>query len=126
MKHRVSATTWRSLLLAIALFLAITAHAGGLVVCDNCANPCQIAARSGPGTTLVVDLAQVKLHGFEVEYDRELKRYRAIPTAVPAQVSSAFHRIMGLANLDASAPSMSKPLAADKGAVIPVHPVRPR
>ncbi|MFN4160668.1 MAG: hypothetical protein ACK4FW_01570 [Stenotrophomonas sp.] len=74
MKHRVFATTSLSLLLGAGLFLSGDAHAGGRVVCDNCVNPRQIAASSGTGTTLVVDLAQIKVHGFEVEYDRELKR----------------------------------------------------
>lgn len=125
MKHRVFATTSLSLLLEAGLFLSGDAHAGGLVVCDNCVNPRQIAASSGTGTTLVVDLAQVKLHGFEVEYDRELKRYRAITTAVPSPVSSAFQRMMGLANQDASASSLGAPQAAGNGAVIPVHPDDP-
>jgi len=125
MKHRVLITAPLSLLLATALFLSGTAHARGLVVCDNCANPRQIAASSGSGTTLVVDLAQVKLHGFEVEYDRELKRYRAITTAVPSPVSSAFQRIMGLSKPEASANSSGAPQAAGNGAVIPVHPDDP-
>lgn len=122
MKHRVFATTSLSLLLGAGLFLSGAAHAGGLVVCDNCVNPRQIAASSGSGTTLVVDLAQVKLHGFEVEYDRELKRYRAITTAVPSPVSGAFQRIMGLAHLDASASAAG---AGGNGAVVPVHPDDP-
>lgn len=122
MKHRGFATTSLPLLLGTGLFLSGDAHAGGLVVCDNCVNPRQIAASSGAGTTLVVDLAQVKLHGFEVEYDRELKRYRAITTAVPSPVSSAFQRVMGLAHLDASASAAG---AGGKGAVVPIHPDDP-
>jgi hypothetical protein len=125
MKHRVFATTSLSLLLGAGLFLSGDAHAGGRVVCDNCVNPRQIAASSGTGTTLVVDLAQIKVHGFEVEYDRELKRYRAITTAVPSPVSSAFQRIMGLANQNASASSLGAPQAGGNGAVIPVRPDDP-
>ncbi|WP_411851420.1 hypothetical protein ACLB90_02185 [Stenotrophomonas sp. LGBM10] len=119
MKHCMTSAGWLALLLATALHLPGNARASGLVVCDNCVNPRQIAAATGPGPTLVVDLAQVRLHGFDVEYDRELQRYRAMTTAVPSPVSSAFQRIMALANLDAST------RAGGNGAVVPVHPDNP-
>lgn len=116
---------WPAALLVPWLAVVSPAHAGGVVVCDNCANPKQAAVGSAAGTTLVVDLLQVKISGYEVEYDRELKRYRALPTQIPAPVNEAFLRVMALAESHGAAGAAVTPQAGGKGAVIPVHPDDP-
>ncbi len=116
---------WQAALLIPWLAVATPAHAGGVVVCDNCANPKQAAVGSGAGTTLVVDFLQVKINGDEVEYDRELKRYRALPTQIPAPVNEAFLRVMALAQTHGPAGTAFTPQAGGNGAVIPVIPSIP-
>lgn len=113
------------ILLLFQLFLPPKAHAGGVVVCDNCANPRQAAIGSGSGMTIVVDFAHLKLYGFEVEYDREFKRYRAITTSIPAPVKDAFHRIMALAEGRIQPSSHALKRAGGSGAVVPLHPDNP-
>lgn len=98
-----------------ALFSPLT-HAAGVLVCDNCTDPRALALTSGTGPTIVADFSQRRLHGYEVEYDRELRRYRAVTTSIPPEIIAAFNRIMGM--LDA-------PRAGGRGAHFDVHPDNP-
>lgn len=123
--RHLTASCIACILLLFQLFLPPNAHAGGVVVCDNCANPRQAAIGSGSGMTIVVDFAHLKLYGFEVEYDREFKRYRAITTSIPAPVTDAFHRIMALAEGRIQPSSHALKRAGGSGAVVPIHPDNP-
>lgn len=81
----------------LAAILAVSWHssanAAGVVRCDNCAYPHNAAIRSGAGPTYVFDYANRTVRGYEVEYDREIRRWRALPHAVPAQVLATFQQV---------------------------------
>lgn len=89
-------TSLRSLAILIIFLLAARAsdvYAAGVVRCDNCAYPQNAAIQSGAGPTYVFDYQNRTVRGYEVEYDRELRRWRAIPHAVPAQVAATFQQV---------------------------------
>ncbi|APP81853.1 hypothetical protein [Xanthomonas hortorum] len=78
-------------------FLASTsAEAAGVVVCNYCFSPKDAAINSGTGYTLVLDYDSQKLYAYEVEYDRELKRYRAVTNQVPESINQSFLRGMSI------------------------------
>ena len=88
-----------ALIVAIGAAINLTgliddARAGGLVECNRCASPRDAAILSGAGLTVIVDFEKVKLSAFDVEYDRELRKWRAVPTPVPTQIQQAFYRII--------------------------------
>ena len=66
------------------------AKASGVVVCNDCPSSTNRAIAAGIGLTAVVDITQVKLLAYDVEYDKELRRWRALPTPVPGSVNKAF------------------------------------
>lgn len=70
------------------------AKAGGVIECNNCSSPKDAAILSGTGLTVVMDFEGAKLSAFNVEYDRELRKWRAPPAAIPAQIQMAFLRIV--------------------------------
>ena len=91
----LSAVLLPAALLAIALLsLPTNARAGGLVECNNCASPRDAALPSGAGLTVVMDFERARLTAFNVEYDREFRKWRALPTPVPNQIQMAFLRIV--------------------------------
>lgn len=83
-------------LLGLSAFFSPLAHAAGVLICDNCTDSRALALTSGTGPTIVADFSQRKLHGYEVEYDRELHRYRAVRIPVPDPIVASFNRIMGM------------------------------
>jgi hypothetical protein len=83
-------------LIALGMLYPMPAHAGEVVSCENCANPRQAAIASGIGLAVVADVSGRKLLAFDVEYDRELHRYRALPVAIPDEVNATFHRLLRL------------------------------
>lgn len=97
------------------------ANAAGVLVCDNCRDPRALAMTSGTGLTIVTDYAQRRLHGFDVEYDRELRRYRAVRTPVPESIVASFDRIMSM--LDGNARLNARQYG--KGVQFDVHPDAP-
>lgn len=113
------------LCIGLAVLLPIMVHAEGVVECENCGNPKQAAITSGIGLTLVADFPGRKLHGFDVEYDRELHRYRALPVPVPDQVQRSFHHLLRLPEASRDRNGLSRAAAKGRGAVIPVHPDDP-
>lgn len=114
------------LFLSASLGLHATAHAGGVVPCNACADPRSAALQSGAGLTVVVDLERQRLNGYNVEYDRELRRYRAVPTAVPPEVTAMFNRILALPRGNVGPGTQFVPQWFGRGAVIPVHPDDPQ
>jgi hypothetical protein len=100
------------------------ANAGGLVECNNCRSPKDAALLSGSGLTLVADFEGAKLNAYEVEYDREIRKWRALSTPVPAQIQLAFYRIV-----DATTTQQMKALREKKqaggGPVVILHPDNP-
>lgn len=105
-------------LLGLSALISPVAHAAGVLVCDNCADPRALALTSGTGLTIVADFSQRRLHGYEVEYDRELHRYRAVQTRVPDPIIASFNRIMGM--LDRRGIR-----AGQRGAQFEIHPDDP-
>lgn len=77
----------------LALGWHSNANAAGVVRCDNCAYPHNAAIRSGAGPTYVFDYANRTVRAYDVEYDREMRRWRAIPHAVPSQVLATFQQV---------------------------------
>ncbi|WP_372392998.1 hypothetical protein ACCQ05_04075 [Xanthomonas sp. NCPPB 3582] len=73
------------------------AEAAGVVVCNNCFSPKDAAINSGVGYTIVMDYDGQKLYAYEVEYDRELRRYRAVTNQVPGSIVQAFQRGLSIA-----------------------------
>lgn len=114
------------LFLSASLGLHATAHAGGVIPCNNCADPRSAALQSGTGLTVVVDLERKRLSGYEVEYDRELRKYRAVPAAVPAEVSAMFNRILALPRAGIGSGTQFVPQSFGRGSVVPVHPDDPQ
>ncbi|WP_139369669.1 hypothetical protein [Xanthomonas axonopodis] len=82
--------------LLFASFMTGNVNAAGVVVCNNCVSPKDAAINSGTGLTIVMDYDGQKLYGYEVEYDRELKRYRAVTNPVPDSINQAFLRGMSI------------------------------
>ncbi|HDS1039318.1 TPA: hypothetical protein QDZ42_002379 [Stenotrophomonas maltophilia] len=113
-------------LIAGTLALQATAHAGGVVPCSNCADPRSAALQSGTGLTVVVDPDRRRLNAYNVEYDRELRRYRAVPTAVPPEVTAMFNRVLDLPQGNLGTGTQFVPQAFGRGTVVPVHPDDPQ
>ncbi|HEL5041937.1 TPA: hypothetical protein UOA93_003774 [Stenotrophomonas maltophilia] len=119
----------RTALLLSTLFAAGSiqeARAKGVLVCDNCRDPRALALSSGTGPTIVADLQQRRIHGFDVEYDRELRRYRATRAQIPGPINASFNRIMGM--LDNNVPSVqfAPRQWAGRGIQYEVHPDDPQ
>lgn len=90
----------KAILLGLFFILSLAignAKASGVVVCNSCASPKDAAINSGIGLTIVLDYDGQKLYGYEVEYDREFQRYRAITKQIPASINQAFLRGMSIA-----------------------------
>jgi len=113
------------LLLISSLTLATgieEANAAGVLVCDNCRDPRALALTSGTGLTIVTDFAQRRLHGFDVEYDRELHRYRAVRTPMPDSIGASFNRIMSMLDNNAPSASFITRQQSGRGVVFDIHP----
>lgn len=108
----------RILATVILAFLApsvsLSAVAGGVVECNRCPSTANAAISKGNGLTVVVDFESAQLTAYEVEYDRELKRWRTMRTAIPEPISAAFYRVLDAASLAASS-------AQSDAAAIPGH-----
>lgn len=119
----------RPALLLGALFAASSvqdAHAAGVLVCDNCRDPRALALYSGTGPTIVVDFQQRRLHGFDVEYDRELRRYRATRAQIPEPINASFNRIMGMLDNNVPTVQFAPRQWAGRGVQYEVHPDDPQ
>ncbi|WP_422346630.1 hypothetical protein [Stenotrophomonas sp. DR009] len=119
----------RPALLLGALFAASSiqdTHAAGVLVCDNCRDPRALALSSGTGPTIVADFQQRRLHGFDVEYDRELRRYRATRAQIPESISASFNRIMGMLDNNVPTTQFASRQMAGRGAQFEVHPDDPQ
>jgi hypothetical protein len=112
-------------LITLGMLYPMPAHAGGVVSCENCANPRQTAIASGIGLTVVADVSGRKLLAFDVEYDRELHRYRALPVAIPDEVNATFHRLLRLMEVARESPGDAGSQARGRSAIVPVHPDDP-
>lgn len=96
-------STFAGLLFAATVLLTPTpAIAGGVVECNRCPSTVNAAISKGPGITVVVDFESAKLTAYDVEYDKEFKRWRTLRVTVPAKISAAFYRVLEAA---AAAPS---------------------
>lgn len=129
-------------LLLLFLFTLFTApaRAGGVIECNNCPSTRNAAISSGAGLTVVVDFDRALLTAYEVEYDRELRRWRALPVAVPPQISAAFYRALDASSLGrpAALPARedgkpeklldekNQPRKGDGGLIVPMHPDNPQ
>lgn len=71
-----------------------TAAANGVVECNFCQSPRDAAIASGIGLTIVVDFEMRTIKAYDVEYDRELKKYRAVSQPVPVSITASFNRYM--------------------------------
>ncbi len=100
------------------------AKAGGLIECNNCASPKSVALQSGAGLTVIIDFDKAQLTAFNVEYDRELRKWRAISTPVPSQIQMAFLRIVESVSNTTGHSDQAFPKAGG-GAVVPLHPDNP-
>lgn len=100
------------------------ARAGGLVECNHCASPKDAAILSGTGLTVVIDFGNARLTAFNVEYDREMRKWRAIPTPIPPQIQQAFDRIIE-ATTDQLLQSQEAGARSGGGPVIVLHPDNP-
>lgn len=86
----------------LLLPISLPAIASRVVECNRCPSTANAAISKGNGLTVVVDFERVELAGYEVEYDRELKRWRTMRTSIPSQISAAFYRVMEAASLSPS------------------------
>jgi len=73
---------------AVGMCLLASAASAGIIRCDGCAESAyeQIKAAAGPGEHVVYDLANDRVVGFSVEYDRELRRPLVSPSDVPPEI----------------------------------------
>lgn len=129
-----------SILLGFALFstiLAAPSHASGVIECNNCPSTRNAAISGGAGLTMVVDFSSAKLTAYDVEYDRELRRWRTLPVSVPAQISAAFYRVLEASGTVATSRSSSSPnpglqepkalpRKGDGGVLVTLHPDNPQ
>lgn len=79
-------------LTTLGLAVPLPGQADGLIECNNCASPEQVALASGPGLTVVVDFEQVTLHGFEVTQATGKAGGQAIPVHITPSIEAAFLR----------------------------------
>ena len=110
-KPHILITTILALLLAP---ISLPAIAGGVIECNRCPSTSNAAISNGNGLTVVVDFESAELTAYEVEYDRELKRWRAMRTAIPSQISAAFYRVMDSASLESSSAQPRAPANHDR------------
>ena len=101
-------------------------HAAGVLVCDNCRDPRALALSSGTGPTIVADFQQRRIHGFDVEYDRELRRYRATRAQIPGPINASFNRIMGMLDNNVPTVQFAPRQRAGRGVQYEVHPDDPQ
>lgn len=80
--------------LALSSSAMTTADARGVVECNLCQSPKDAAIASGVGMTIVVDLEMRAIKAYNVEYDREMRKYRAVPQPVPPSIAASFNRYM--------------------------------
>lgn len=99
---RLSSTYSRIILMTVITLAPLKTFAGGVIECNRCPSTVNAAISKGNGLSLVVDFENVTLSAYEVEYDRELRRWRTVRTPIPSQISSAFYRIMEAASIAAS------------------------
>ncbi|HEL3738991.1 TPA: hypothetical protein UMU63_003973 [Stenotrophomonas maltophilia] len=96
------------MVLTLLLSLAGESRAGGVIECNNCPSPSDAALASGEGLTVVVDFERAELTAFDVEHAPESRKWRAHPTAVPAQIEMAFLRILDATLSAGQAPLMQQ------------------
>jgi len=113
------------LLIALGVLVPQPAHAGGVISCEGCPDPKQAALASGVGLTVVVDVSGKRLLAYDVEYDRELNRYRALSVPVPDEVRGTFNRLLRLLEAARKAPDEAAPQARGRNVIVPVHPDDP-
>lgn len=116
----------------LSTLFSAPAHAEGVVECNNCPSTRNAAISNGAGLTLVIDFGNAKLTAYDVEYDKELRRWRALPVAIPPQISAAFYRILDAIETSAahSQPHTEAEPQDEKwrrsnedgGLIIPIHP----
>lgn len=109
---------------ALLLSPASESRAGGLIECNNCASPKDAALMSGSGLAVVMDFEKARLSAFEVEYDREIRKWRALSTPVPAQIQMAFLRILDATSAFRASPEDAHAMAGG-GSVVVLHPDNP-
>ncbi len=110
---------------AVIFFCSISdVRAGGLIECNNCASPRDAALLTGAGLTVVMDFDGAKLTAFNVEYDRELRKWRALPTPVPPQIQLSFLRVVD-ATTSLQLRSSKVEAASGGGPVLFLHPDNP-
>lgn len=113
-----------AIITALLLLWTNESKAGGLIECNNCASPKDAALLSGSGLAVVMDFERARLSAFNVEYDREIRKWRAISTPVPAQIQMAFLRV-----LDATSafrgPHEDAHAMRGGGSVVVLHPDNP-
>lgn len=85
-------TTFSALLLmAISALYTSSAKAndvGRVVECNSCPSTVNAAISKGNGLTAVVDFDNATLTAYEVEYDRERRRWRATRVPVPGPIDN--------------------------------------
>ncbi|KRG62768.1 hypothetical protein ABB26_14965 [Stenotrophomonas humi] len=121
----------------LSTMFAAPSHAGGVIECNNCPSTRNAAISGGIGLTLVVDFSNARLTAYNVEYDRELRRWRTLPASVPTQISAAFYRVLD-ASGTVTAPRGSSPpnqgvkepktlpRKGDGGMIVTLHPDNPQ
>jgi predicted peptidase len=90
----------RMILAAGLVFAALGAQAQVYKPCDNCTNPLAVAKTAGTGEpvqVVVIDYPQNVLYAYRAWYDYELQRSMAVRTAVPADVSATYNRLVTMA-----------------------------
>ncbi|WP_141651043.1 hypothetical protein [Stenotrophomonas maltophilia] len=104
----VSAVLGVTTVMKLLLSPAGESRAGGLIECNNCPSPSDAALASGEGLTVVVDFERAELTAFDVEHEPKAKKWRAHPTPVPAQIETAFLRILDATLSAGEAPLMQQ------------------
>ena len=110
-----------SALLMVAISALYTSSAkandvGRVVECNSRPSTVNAAISKGNGLTAVVDFDNATLTAYEVEYDRERRRWRATRVPVPDPITAAFLRVMDATTRSAPAgsqqPNRSTPAKA--------------
>ncbi|MGE8226689.1 MAG: hypothetical protein ACN6RK_12975 [Stenotrophomonas sp.] len=138
----IASSAIKAILALLLASLSPPTIAGGVVECNRCPSTASAAISKGNGLTVVVDFERAEMTAYEVEYDRELRRWRTMRTAVPTSVSAAFYRIMDAASLapsstshkvdgnselpPANVPTQTLPDKDRGGLVVTVHPDNPQ
>lgn len=142
MKRNTHRTRIVLLLIAIGC-LSTVAKANSVVECNRCPSTANAAIAKGAGLTVVADFENAQLTAYNVEYDRELRRWRTYRAPIPAQISSAFYRLLEAATATGmrSSPSRIRSIQPSRaaegppagrssnkprgGLVVTVHPDNP-